>query len=88
MERKRSQWSGIGNGATMWRLVLQQSKNAPSMALQSPSSQACTSFLPIRRVEPQSTYADRRSSRIRLSEIRDGITAHAMVETPFSSGRT
>ena len=43
MERKRIQSFGMSNGRTTWRLASQQSKNAPMVTDQSPSSQARTS---------------------------------------------
>jgi hypothetical protein len=45
MERKRIHSAGTSNGFTTWRLALQQSKNAPNVTDQSPSSHAETSSL-------------------------------------------
>src|SRR5215470_2675129 len=42
--RKRSQSAGTTNGAITCLSLLKQSKKAPSIALQSPSSQAFTSW--------------------------------------------
>src|SRR5690606_25054922 len=43
IETNRSQWTGMAKGDTTCLAVDQQSKNAPSMAFQSPSSHALTS---------------------------------------------
>src|SRR5262245_11480263 len=77
IERNRSHSGEIANGSTTCRLVSQQSKNAPSVTLQSPSSPALLTAPPdasqtVVGADQRPPYTPLRQSQMRRRESNNG----------------